>query len=401
MSDHNSSPRAVAEPAIDLTDLYVFPSPSRPGQLVLVMGVFPNARPGALFSDAASYRFRVRPVTIPASGPGSRFEVGTDEYDITCTFAAPVTTDGAGHSVQEGTCTLPNGATVSFRVNDEQGAEAPGARVFAGLRMDPLLIDSTGYVETLATRRLAFQANGTNAADGWNVLGIVVELDVATMLGRAPGTLFAVAAETVTAGKFPVRLERFGRVGVKNQLLAEYGVDTVNRDLDLRELYNQEDPFQLAPDFLGAYRARLNANLAVLDGIDGKIDCPLQPDGTHPLTELYLADYQVVDVAKPYAEDSYLEIEQALLQGRAHATCGGRSLNDDALDTNLTFYVTGGNGPRISDGVDQATVRASDSFPYLAPPNLAPAVAGRVLVPSKVADQFAALEAVGLVSRPR
>jgi hypothetical protein len=403
MSDHNSSPRAVVEPAIDIGDLYVFPSPSRPGRLVLVMTAFPNAGPGALFCHAASYRFRVRPVTIAASGPGSRLEVSPDEYDITCTFAAPVTTESPGHAVQEGMCTLPNGATVSFRVNDEvnheQSAEAPGARVFAGLRMDPLFIDSTGHVETLATRRLAFQAKGTNAADGWNVLGIVVELDVATMLGRAPGTLFAVAAETVTAGKFPMRLERFGRVFVKNQLLGQYGVDTVNRDMDLRELYNQEDPFHLAPDYLGAYRARLNANLAVLDGIDAKTDWPLQPDGTHPLTDLYLADYQIVDVAKPYTQDSYLEIEQALLQGRAHATCGGRSLNDDAVDTNLTFVVTGGNGPRISDGVDQATVRASDRFPYLAPPNPNPAVAGRVLVPSKLADQLAFLEQAGLASR--
>jgi hypothetical protein len=392
MSDHNSSPRGVAEPAIDIGDLYVFPSPSRPGRLVLAMSVFPNAQPGALFSDAASYRFSLRPVTIPSGGPGSRFEVGTDRYDVTCAFAAPATTDDAGNPVQEGTCMLPNGATVSFRVNDEQGAEAPGARVFAGLRMDPLFIDGTGYVQTLAPGHLSFQASGTNTADGWNILGIVVELDVATMLGRAPGTLFAVAAETVTAGKFPIRLERFGRVFAKNQLLGEYGVDAVNRDLDLRELYNQEDPFQLAPNYLGAYRARMNANLAVLDGIDGKIDWPLQPDGTHPLTELYLADYQVVDVARPYTEDSYLEIEQALLQGRAHATCGGRSLNDDAVDTSLTFVVTAGNGRRISDGVDQATVRASDSFPYLAPPNPDPAVAGRVLVPSKLADQLAFLE---------
>ena len=149
----------------------------------------------------------------------------------------------------------------------------------------------------------------------------------------------------------------------------------------------------------GAYRARLNSNLAVMDGIDGKIDWPLQPDGTHPLTELYLGDYLVVDVAKPYAEDSYLEIEQALLQGRAHSTSGGRSLNDDAGDTNLTFVITGGNGPRISDGVDQATVRASDSFPYLAPANPDPIAAGRALAPSKVADQLAFLEAAGLASR--
>ena len=399
MTDHNSSPRAVAEPAIDIGDLYVFPSPDRPGRLVLVMTVFPNAQPGALFSDAASYRFRVRPVTIPAGRPGSRFEIGADQYDITCTFAAPVTTDGAGNFVQEGTCTLPNGATVPFRINDEPGTGAPGARVFAGLRMDPLFIDSTGYVETLATQRLAFQPNGTNAADGWDILSIVVELDVTQMLGRAPGTLFAVAAETVTAGRFPTRLERFGRVFVKNQLLGQYGADTVNRDLDLRELYNQEDPFQLAADYAGAYRARLNANLAFLDGIDGKTDWPLQPDGTHPLTELYLGDYQVVDVAKPYTEDSYLEIEQALLQGRPHATCGGRSLNDDAVDTNLTFVVTGGNGQRLSDGVDQATVRGSDTFPYLAPPNPNPAAAGRILVPSKLAAQLAFLQEAGLASR--
>jgi hypothetical protein len=398
MTDHNSSPRGVAEPAIDICDLYAFPSPSRSGQLALVMTVFPNAQPGALFSDAVSYRFRVRPVTVP-SGSASHFEVGPDEYDVTCTFAAPATTDDAGDPVQEGMCTLPDGETVGFRVNDEQGAEAPGARVFAGLRMDPLFNDSTAYVETLATQRLAFRANGTNGADGWDILGIVVELDVATMLGGAPGTLFAVAAETVTAGRFPVRLDRFGRAFVKGQLLAEYGADTVNRELDVRELWNQEDPFAPAPNYLGAYRARLNANLALIDGIDGKTDWPPQPDGTHPLTELYLADYQVVDVAKPYAEDSYLEIEQALLQGRAHATSGGRSLNADAGDTNLTFVITGGNGPRISDGVDEATVRASDRFPYLAPPNPEPVAAGRILAPSKVAEQLAFLEAAGLASR--
>jgi len=399
MSDHNNSPRGVADPAIDIADMYAFPSPSRPGRLALVMTVFPNAQPGALFSDAATYRFRVRPVTIPAGGPGSSFDVGGDGYAITCTFAAPTTRDNSGNSVQEGLCTLPNGGTIFFRVNDEQGAEAPGARVYAGLRMDPLFNDSTAYVETLATRRLAFREDGTNGADGWDILGIVVELDVATMLAGAPGTLFAVAAEVVTAGKFPVRLERFGRAFVKGQLLSELGVDSVNKDLDLRELWNQEDPFDLAPNYVGAYRARLNANLAELDGIDGKIDWPVEPDGTHPLTELYLGDYQVVDVGKPYAEDSYLEIEQALLEGRTHTSCGGRSLNDDAGDTNLSFIITGGNGPPISDGVDEATARGSDSFPYLAPPNPHPVVAGRILAPSKVAEQLGFLQAAGLASR--
>ena len=39
-----------------------------------------------------------------------------------------------------------------------------------------------------------------------------------------------------------------------------------------------------------------------------------------------LADYQVVDVAKPYAEDSYLEIERALLRAvRTRPAVVGRS----------------------------------------------------------------------------
>ena len=68
MSDHASSPRAVADPVIDITDMYVFPSPGQPGHLTLVLDVFPSCGPTALFSDAADYRFRVRPVAIASRG---------------------------------------------------------------------------------------------------------------------------------------------------------------------------------------------------------------------------------------------------------------------------------------------------------------------------------------------
>jgi hypothetical protein len=372
MSDHISGTRALADPAVDLTDLYAFPSPSRPGQLVLVMNVFPNARPTALFSDAASYRFRVRPAAVPAARPGSLFDVGTDEYAFTCTFSAPVRPDADGELTQQGTCALPNGETISLPVNDERGGHGHGARVYAGLRLDPFFMDVGKEVETRAARRLAFQAKGTNTLEGADVLSIVVELDVAALLGPVSGTVFAVAAETVTAGPYPLRLERLGRPEVKNILLSDNGMDTANTVVDLRDLYNQEDPFRLAPGYLSAYRARLNANLAFFDGLDGKLDWPMQPDGTHPLTELLLADFLVVDVGKPYAEDSYFEIERALLEGRAHTACGGRSLNDDVIDTLYTLIVNACRGPRVSDGVDQATVPSSREFPYLAPPNPRP-----------------------------
>ena len=176
--------------------------------------------------------------------------------------------------------------------------------------------------------------------------------------------------ETLTRGKLNVRLERVGRPEVPNLMLAPKEFDPVNRDLEIRDLYNMDDAFHLAPHYLGAYRARLDANLAFWDSLDGNIDWPISGDGTHPLTELLLADYLVVDVAKPYAEQgSFLEIELAARRGEAHQTCGGRALNDDMMDTIFTLLVNAGNGPTIRDGVDQATRPASQLFPYLAPPN--------------------------------
>jgi Domain of unknown function (DUF4331) len=148
--------------------------------------------------------------------------------------------------------------------------------------------------------------------------------------------------------------------------------DQVNRDLEVRDLYNLEDVFHMSKDYGGVYRARMHANLAMNDRLDGKIDWPLGPDGVHPLTELLLADYLVVDITKPYAADSFFEIEQATLGGRNHQTCGGRSLNDDVIDKLLTLIVNGGKGPRVSDGVDRPATPVSDAFPYQAPPTSLP-----------------------------
>jgi hypothetical protein len=147
----------------------------------------------------------------------------------------------------------------------------------------------------------------------------------------------------------------------------------VNRDLEIRDLYNMEDAFHLADGYQGAYRARLNANLAFWDSLDGKTDWELDEKGGHPLTEAVLADYLVVDPGKPYAEQgSFLEIETAHSEGRAHETCGGRSINDDVMDRIFTLLINGGNGPVIRDGVDRSTRPGSTTFPFLSPANSDP-----------------------------
>ena len=117
-------------------------------------------------------------------------------------------------------------------------------------------------------------------------------------------------------------------------------------------------------------RSRLNANLAFWDGLDGTVHWPTDEAGNHPMTDLVLADFLVVDVTKPYVEHgSFLEIELAARNGRPHQTCGGRTLNDDVMDLIFPQLVNAGHGPTIRDGVDSATRPASRTFPYLAPPN--------------------------------
>ena len=379
MSDHASSPRAVADPVVDITDMYVFPSPERSGRLTVVLDVFPSTGPTALFSDAVDYRFRVRPAAVAPNGAGTLFTVSEKEYTFSCRFAAPIKRAGSGDQlVQEGTFTASTGQNVSFRVNDEQGGQAQGLRVFAGVRMDPFFFDGKRAVQTIISGKLAFAEVGTNTNFRQNCLSIVVEIEVATIFGTGNGSLFAVVSETAVASSITIRLERFGRPEVKNVILFPQAFDTVNHNLDLRDLYNEEDTFKLGRAYLGAYRARMNANLHFYDGLDGKIDWPLDAQGNHPLTELLLADFMVVDVSKPFSADGcYFEIERMLLKGAAYKTCGGRWLNDDSMDIVFTLLVNGGNGAPIRVGVDQATVPASHSFPHLAPPDPNPPQAGR------------------------
>src|SRR5262245_45743838 len=367
MSDHFSGPRALADPAADMSDVFAFPSPEGAKQLVMVMNAFSKAGPTALFSDAVIYRFRVRPVTVAATGPAATFSVGEDEVRFDCLFDVPTDSKDHEHVIQRARCIISTGQVVSFRVNDEEGAEDAGVRVFAGQRSDPFFLDVRMIEKTVASRKLAFKKVGSDTLYGTNVLSIVLKVDWAKLLKGGP--MFAVVCETLAAGKRPVRIERLGRPEIKNVTLSWKQFDQTNRNLEIRDLYNSEDAFHVSSDYIEAYRARFNANLAFFDTLDDKVDWPLDGHGNHPLTNLLLSDFLVVDLSKEFRETSYFEIEQAMLKDRAHVARGGRWLDADLMGSLFTLYVNAGNGPRINDGVDAPIAWSSNVFPYLAPPN--------------------------------
>jgi len=373
MSDHFSGPRALSEPSADITDVYAFPAPDSPSHLVLVLDVFGKAGPSAVFSDAVIYRFRIRPVDIAGTGAEAAFAPGQSEFVFDFTFDVPSGRSGSGRPIQQGRCVTPNGSTISFHADNENGDANDGVRVFAGQRSEPFFLDVRMIEKTAATSKLSFKPKGSDTLYGTNILAIVIEFEWRKILKGGP--LFAVVCETLAAGKRPVRIERVGRPEIKNVTLSWKQFDQVNKDLEIRDLYNSEDAFDLKADYFDVYRNRMNANLAFHDALDGKIDWPLDQHGNHPLTKLLLADFLVVDASKPFAEASYFEIERSMLENRPHGTPGGRWLNQDFMDFVYTLYVNGGNGPPISDGVDGPIAWSSKTFPYLAPPNPAKAPA--------------------------
>src|SRR5205809_126862 len=161
MSDHISGPRALAQPIADITDVYAFPSPETPGRLVLVMNTLPFAQPSDRFSPDLVYRFRLRPLTLVTGEGASPFVVGDEEYVLDCTFSEPEPTNTDGPPHQHGVCTTPTGATIAFRVDDENGGAERGVRVFAGPRWDPFIMDAPAALRTIATQRLSFNDPGS------------------------------------------------------------------------------------------------------------------------------------------------------------------------------------------------------------------------------------------------
>src|SRR3954466_11352246 len=93
MSDHISGPRALADPIADITDVYAFPSPERPGQLVLVMNTLPFAKLANPLSDGLLYRFRLRPLTATAPGAPAPFSADAQEFVFDTVFSAPTGTE--------------------------------------------------------------------------------------------------------------------------------------------------------------------------------------------------------------------------------------------------------------------------------------------------------------------
>jgi hypothetical protein len=196
-SDHQDNPFVELNPALDMTDVYAFPS-ATPGRIVLVLNSWafltPAETPSTSFDPNLLYQFKIDntgdakedlviQVTFTGTGPNQTVEV-----------RGPVAPPVAGAMGNKIASIAP---AVSGKVNTTIGSPT-GMQVFAGPREDPFFIDLEQFFRILPDRRpvtgqlsklpdtataTSFRPAGS-AVDypkGFNVLSIVIELPAAQL----------------------------------------------------------------------------------------------------------------------------------------------------------------------------------------------------------------------------
>jgi len=362
MSDHVDGPRQIGEPATDLTDLFAFTSPENPAHTVLAANVFPSAGATAIFSNAVNHSIVVRRVTVAGTGENAKFKSGDKEYRFSFRFDVLQRSNNDSKPVQHGTCTLPDGQTLPFVVNDERGAStADGVfRVFAGLRSDPF------YLAWVA-RDLK---KVPNLLQHDNVLAIVVEFDTQRVLNLGNESLFGVIAEITPLpgraspiGVNPPRYDWVARPEQTNMRLNNPGIQGTD---DLRDLWNQQTPFAIAEDLRPVFHQKLVESLTNWDMRDGKADW--SSGALHTAANIYLDDFMLIDVSKPTSDTSFFEIEKSTLRGKPYTTGGGRTVDSNVIDIMVTWMVND-DKEFMQGGATSATKPGIKTFPYQASPN--------------------------------
>jgi hypothetical protein len=364
MSDHIDGPRQIGDPSADLTDLFAFTSPEDPARTVLAADFFPTCGPKAIFSNAINHSIVVRRAKVAGLGENAKFKTSDPEIRFSVKFDVLERGSDGQKPVQHGTCTLPGGQTLKITANDEKGASTSDGtfRVFAGMRSDPF------YLGWLFVRGLK---KSPNLLLNDNVLCIVFEFDTQRVLNPDQGSLFGAIAETVPlaqmnkfVGSQPPRIDWIGRPEQTNMLLDNKGMPDID---DIRDLWNQQNPFAIAQDVQPLFLQRLKASLAEWDMRDNQRDWTPAALAAH--ANVRLDDYLLFDVAKPITDDSHLEIERSTLNGRTYQTGGGRTVDANSIDILLTLIVSR-DREKLQGGAPQATKPGTRNFPYFAAPSM-------------------------------
>ena len=412
-ADHADGPRASADPAADITDVFAWTSPDA-RRVNLVMDVVRNATSTSRFSDGVQYVFHTTSRTAFGAEPSK-------EVDVVCVFnRAQRIRCWAGQDEHAR-------AQVAGRADRSQGISSPDGRlrVFAGLREDPFFFNLAGFRETArivtgAAAGLTFDPAGCPALDAatstalvnqlqtapgggsvvdsfahFNVLSIVVSIDK-SLLTRRQQPILAVWGSTNRRpkedddrrsssdnrnerGDMPrigrVQIDRMGRAGVNTALTNPFFRESVPSEVETHEeVVDAYNAATRVPRWGARFSPEIAANLAILDSLDAVcgnqlLAGPTPSAGRYNALAGILADDQLYLNTRSGTCAQYLAVE-ANAVGIANDDCGGRTPLEDTIDTTYSLLAAGALAG-VTDGlpIDGDGTASLTDFPFLDQPN--------------------------------
>lgn len=363
-SDHLDTPSVIADPRMDIGDLYAWTS-SDGRRLNLVMTIV-----GHSFAKEANYVFHI--------DSGKRYGRTSGTTAIVCKFA----------SMDSADCRVGS----ADRITGDPGLPAGLAgrkgksRLFAGLRDDPFFNNVKGsrdafvYAAAELRKGVTLDAAGCPLFDkaqsdeiqnrwmhtqrgpaqdflaGWTPASIVLSVDLDAV--NKGGKLLAVWGEVAANGR---RIDRAARPMTGNALLAPLEGEGVSDKL--KEQYNAASPADRA-----RFAPEIEKSLALYDGYDGKCGNQMLADRDAPerryraLAAMLADDRLWVDSASSTCTQLF-GVELGMPN-----ECGGRTPTYDSANV-FRSLLKAGQTKGIEDGVHKdAMVHSAEAFPFLAAP---------------------------------
>jgi hypothetical protein len=224
---YQDSPATVARPGADITDAYLFPSPTNPDHVVVVMDVHPLIAQGkglsTFFDQGVLYQMKFSnqlPTAVgtpPTENLVIQFSVGqvlNNSQEIFVYGPAAPNSAGTTNSLINGGAASGSGIiNRSFSVSSGNGMT-----VFAGARRDPTFFNRARFLQIFPDRNAGSTAQsclpgGTNTCPAGfntppiadttgqtNVLSFVVELPKATLQGTGSAKIAYWATTSTASG---------------------------------------------------------------------------------------------------------------------------------------------------------------------------------------------------------
>ena len=317
-ADHLDAPGLTSpggDNRLDLTDVYVFQSPSNPNKTVLIMGVNPLAgvNNNGTFRSGAAYDFK-----IDSNGDAK------EDLTYRIRFSTP-----NNSLVQQVTLFREMGES---DVNDDvalargrTGQNIPiagGGMLRAGVFDDPFFFDLNAFLA------VHFCDPGENFFDGLNISAIVLEVPSSWLGSNNIG----VWARTVLSEK---QIDRMGRPAINTVFIPNNPFEPSGSEPSQKNAFNAGRPQADRRNF----RGEVVDTLEIFYGAGNPT--------VSALANILLPDILTVDTSNP---SGFLN---------------GRRLADDVIDAELALVT---NGAVTTDCVANDSA-FTNSFPYLAPKN--------------------------------